>query len=83
MKALRILGLAFGVLLALVAVLLGALYALFDGEKLKVELTRVVMEQKQRKLDIAGPLELSVWPDVGIKLGRLTLSAGRCSRRWC
>ena len=74
MKALRILGLAFGVLLALVAVLLGALYALFDGEKLKVELTRVVMEQKQRKLDIAGPLELSVWPDVGIKLGRLTLS---------
>jgi AsmA protein len=74
MKALRILGLAFGVLLALVAVLLGALYALFDGEKLKAELTRVVMEQKQRKLDIAGPLELSVWPDVGIKLGRLTLS---------
>jgi AsmA protein len=32
------------------------------------------MEQKQRKLDIAGKLELSVWPDVGIKLGRLTLS---------
>ena len=74
MKALRILGLAFGVLLALVAVLLGALYALFDGEKLKVELTRVVMEQKQRKLEIAGEAELSVWPDVGIKLGRLTLS---------
>jgi AsmA protein len=74
MKALRILGLAFGVLLALVAIGLGMLYALFDGEKLKAELTRVVMEQKQRKLDIAGPLELSVWPDVGIKLGRLTLS---------
>ena len=74
MKALRILGLAFGVLLAIVAIGLGALYALFDGEKLKAELTRVVMEQKQRTLDIAGPLELSVWPDVGIKLGRLTLS---------
>ena len=74
MKALRILGIVFGIALALVAVLLGALYALFDGEKLKAELTRVVMEQKQRKLDIAGPLELSVWPDVGIKLGRLTLS---------
>lgn len=74
MKALRILGLALGVLLALVAIGLGTLYALFDGEKLKAELTRVVMEQKQRKLDIAGPLELSVWPDIGIKLGRLTLS---------
>jgi AsmA protein len=74
MKALRILGIVSGIVLALVAVLLGTLYALFDGEKLKAELTRVVMEQKQRKLDIAGPLELSVWPDVGIKLGRLTLS---------
>ena len=37
MKALRILGLAFGVLLALVAIGLGMLYALFDGEKLKAE----------------------------------------------
>ena len=74
MKALRILGLAFGVLLALVAIGLGMLYALFDGEKIKAELIRVVMEQKQRKLEIAGEAELSVWPDVGIKLGRLTLS---------
>jgi len=74
MKALRILGVVFGVALSLVAAGLGVLYALFDGEKIKGELTRVVMEQKQRKLDIAGPLELSVWPDVGIRLGRLTLS---------
>ncbi len=74
MKPLRILGIAFGVVLALVVAALGTLYALFDGEKIKAELTRVVMEQKQRKLDIAGKLELSVWPDVGIKLGRLTLS---------
>ena len=74
MKALRILGLVFGLVLVLVAVALGTLYALFDGEKIKAELARVVMEQKQRKLDIAGKVELSVWPDVGIKLGRLTLS---------
>lgn len=74
MKALRILGIVFGVALALLAVGLGALYFLFDGEKIKVELTRVVLEQNQRKLDIAGKLELSVWPDVGIKLGRTTLS---------
>jgi AsmA protein len=74
MKVLRILGMVFVVLVALVAVGLGVLYALFDGEKIKGELTRVVMEQKQRKLEIAGPLELSVWPDVGIRLGRLTLS---------
>ena len=74
MKALRILGIVAGVVLALLAISVAALYALFDGEKIKAELSRVVMEQKQRKLDIAGPLELSVWPDVGIRLGRLTLS---------
>lgn len=74
MKPLRILGIAFGVFVILVVAALGTLYALFDGEKIKAELSRVVMEQKQRKLDIAGKVELSVWPDVGIKLGRLTLS---------
>lgn len=74
MKALRILGIVIGLVLALLAAGIGALYALFDGEKIKGELSRVVLEQKQRKLDIAGKLELSVWPDVGIKLGRLSLS---------
>ncbi|MCX7157078.1 MAG: AsmA family protein [Rhodocyclales bacterium] len=74
MKALRILGIVAGVVLALLAIGVAALYALFDGEKIKGEASRVVLEQTQRKLDIAGKLELSVWPDVGIKLGRLTLS---------
>ncbi|MCK9380651.1 MAG: AsmA family protein [Sulfuritalea sp.] len=74
MKALRILGIALGLVLALLAAGIGVLYALFDGEKIKGELSRVVLEQKQRKLDIAGKLELSVWPDVSIKVDRLTLS---------
>ena len=74
MKAVRILGITVGLILALLAAGVGALYALFDGEKIKGELSRVMLEQKQRKLDITGKLELSVWPDVSIKLGRLTLS---------
>ena len=74
MKALRIAGIVLGLVLALLATGAGLLYALFDGEKIKGELGRVVLEQTQRKLDIAGKLELSIWPDVGIKLGRLTLS---------
>lgn len=74
MKAFRIIGIALGLVLALLAVGVGALYALFDGEKIKGEISRVVLEQTERRLDIAGKLELSVWPDVGIKLGRLTLS---------
>ena len=74
MKPLRILGIAVGLIVALVAAGAGALYALFDGDRIKAELIRLVLEQTQRKLDIAGALELSVWPDVSIKLGRLTLS---------
>ena len=74
MKALRILGIALGLALTLLAAGVGLLYALFDGEKIKAEVSRAVLEQKQRKLDISGKLELSVWPDVGIRLGRLTLS---------
>lgn len=74
MKARRILGIILGLVLALLAAGIGVLYALFDGDRLKSEASRVIMEHKQRKLDISGKLELSLWPDVGIKLGRLTLS---------
>jgi AsmA protein len=74
MKVLRIIGIGVGILVALVAAGIGLLHALFDGEKVKAELTRVVLEQKQRKLDITGQVELSVWPEVGLRLGRVSLS---------
>lgn len=74
MKALRITGIVVGILFALLAVGVGALYALFDGEKIKAEASRAVFEKYQRKLDIAGKLELALWPDVGINIGRLSLS---------
>jgi AsmA protein len=74
MKALRILGIVIGVMIALIAVGIGLLFALFDGEKLKSELARTVLEQTQRKLEIAGKVELSVWPEASIQLGRVSLS---------
>lgn len=74
MKAFRIIGMALGLALALLAVGVGVLYALFDGERIKGEISRVVLEQTERRLDVAGKIELSVWPDVGIRLGRLSLS---------
>ena len=74
MKALRTFGIIIGSAVALVAAGVGVLYAMFDGEKLKAELARVVLEQKQRKLDIAGKVELAVWPEVSLRLGRITLS---------
>ena len=74
MKALRIAGIVVGVVIALLAIGVVTLYVLFDGEKIKGQLVDVVMTKTQRKLDISGPLGLSVWPDVSIKLGHLTLS---------
>jgi AsmA protein len=74
MKALRILGLLGGIVLALLLVLGGVLYALFDSDKIKAQLTQTVFEKTQRRLEISGPLQLSLWPNVGIKLGRATLS---------
>lgn len=74
MKAIRILGISL--LAVLVSLLAGVavLYALFDGEKIKVELARAMQTQYQRTLVIAGTPKLSVWPDVGIALQGVTLS---------
>jgi AsmA protein len=74
MKALRTIGIIIGIAVALVAAGIGVLYAMFDGEKLKAEIARVVLEQTQRKFDIAGKVELAVWPEVSLRLGRVTLS---------
>lgn len=74
MKALRWLGLALLALIGLVALAAGILYALFDGDKVKTEISRVVLEEHQRTLVIDGKPQLSLWPNVGIALGRVTLS---------
>lgn len=74
MKILRLIKIVGIALVALLLVLAGTLYALFDGEKVKSELSRIVMEKTQRRLEISGPVALSLWPDVGVRLGRTTLS---------
>lgn len=74
MKVFRIAACAVGVVLALLVAAIGGLYLVFDGDKIKSEISRLVLEQKQRKLVIAGTPKLSVWPDVGLSLQGLTLS---------
>jgi AsmA protein len=63
-----------GLVVALLVASVGVLYALFDGDKIKSEISRVVLEQTQRKLVMAGTPTLSVWPDVGVSLQGVTLS---------
>jgi AsmA protein len=55
-------------------VALALAFALFDGKRLKAEVSRAVFEQYQRTLVIEGQPQLSLWPDVGIVLGPVTLS---------
>lgn len=74
MKPLRIAGSFVGGFALLAMLAASVLYAMFDGEKIKSELSRVVMEKTQRRLEIVGPVELSLWPNVGVRLGRTTLS---------
>jgi AsmA protein len=74
MKMIRLAGIVVSIGLLLLAILAGVLYAMFDGEKIKVELSRAVFAKTQRELTITGPAQLSLWPNVGVKLGRTTLS---------
>lgn len=74
MKVLRIVGFAVAALLGFLVLAVGVLYVLFDGDKIKAEISRTVLEQKQRTLVIVGQPKLSVWPNVGIQLDGVTLS---------
>lgn len=74
MKMLRIFAIAGGVLVALLVATIAVLYAMFDEKAIKDELTRQVEVKTGRTLLIDGALALSVWPDVALRIGRLTLS---------
>jgi len=74
MKALKILGLVVVALLVVVAAGVAFVMTKFDAEFIKAEVTKVVQEKKQRTLKIDGALELSFWPNVGVKVGKLALS---------
>ncbi|MBL8491342.1 MAG: AsmA family protein [Rhodocyclaceae bacterium] len=74
MKTLKFLGYGVAGLLVLALAAAGIVAATFDADRIKAELARAVLDSKQRKLAIAGPLELSFWPNVGVRIGRLSLS---------
>lgn len=80
MKIIRWLGIVVGVGLALLVLLAGTLYAWFDGEKIKAQIAQAVKEKTRRELSIRGPVQLSLWPNVGVKLGHTALSEPASSR---
>lgn len=73
MKAFRIIGIVVASVIVLLGISIGVLYALFDAEKIKTELLKAVQEQHHRSVDV-GNIQLSIWPNVGLKLEKLSVS---------
>jgi AsmA protein len=74
MKLIKLAGVGVGIVLALLVALVAYVSATFDSARLKTELAKVVQEKKQRTLRIDGDLALSFWPNVGVHLGKTSLS---------
>ena len=74
MTAVRKLGIGVAVLVGLLVVAAGVLYALFDEAAIKRQLVDQVAAKTGRQLTIGGELGLSVWPDVAVRVGQLGLS---------
>lgn len=74
MKFLKFVAFLLGGLTAVLAAIAIFLMATFDADRIKSEITRVVKEKKDRNLAIGGAVSLSLWPNVGVRLGNTTLS---------
>lgn len=74
MKTLKIIAFALGGLVALLAAVAAFIGATFDANKWKGEISRLVQEKKGRSLKIEGDLSLSLFPALGVRLGKATLS---------
>lgn len=74
MKFLKWLGLGIGAIVALLAVGIGIVWATFDPNQYKGQITQYVKDKQQRTLVIPGSLSLSFFPNVGVKVGELSLS---------
>jgi AsmA protein len=74
MKIIKLTAFALGGVAALLSAVVLYVAITFDANRVKDELRRVVLEQKQRTLDIEGDVDLSFYPNLGLKLGRASLS---------
>ena len=74
MKIIKLTAFALGGVAALLSAVVLYVAITFDANRVKEELRRVVLEQKQRTLVIEGDVDLSFYPNLGLKLGRASLS---------
>lgn len=74
MKAIKLAGIVLGVVVLLVVGAVALLLMMFDSARIKAELTDAVQAKTQRTLKIDGDLGLFFWPNVGIEVGKTSLS---------
>lgn len=74
MRIVKFLAIGIGGLLVVVAGLAAYFAATFDSAQIKSELARIVLEKKQRTLAVNGDLALSFWPNLGVRVEKVTLS---------
>lgn len=74
MKWLKILLVALGALVILLSVGIGIVVATFDPNAYKGEIERLAKERTGRTLKFHGDIELALWPSIGAKIGKVTLS---------
>ena len=74
MSVLRKIALAFAILFGVLVLAAGVVYALFDAAAIKRQLVESVAAKTGRTLTIEGEVGLSLWPEVAVSAGRLSLS---------
>jgi AsmA protein len=74
MKAIKLAAIILGIVLLLIVGAIALLLAVFDSARIKSELVDVVQAKTQRTLKVDGDLGLFFWPNVGIRLGKVSLS---------
>ena len=74
MKILKIAGIVFGILIVLIVAAMIILPLVINPNDYRDKITSVVKEQTGRELRIIDPMKLSVFPWLGVKLGKVEFS---------
>jgi AsmA protein len=73
---------ALGGLVILVVLAIAILFATFDPNKYKSELSRLVKEKTGRTLSVEGAIRLSFYPSIGVAVGKTSLSERNSERNF-
>jgi AsmA protein len=74
MKPLKVAGIVIGGVVLILAIGVAVVASRFDADRIKAELASMVLNKSGRSLTIDGDLRLSLWPAIGVKVGRASLS---------